>query len=159
MSDEPNLTTVRDHRAQLARLRGQIDAEDSELEVAERALTRLAVSTTTAPVGGSVGVPFPNGNGTDFPPMGTPRSVANRVSDRLAIVEPTTQRDLVISTLRHRAEPWVQSSSHLLDEIHKTHGVSIKPTSFLPLLTTLKNEGTIRRDAENRIALAERVNG
>jgi hypothetical protein len=45
----------------------------------------------------------------------------------------------------------------LLAEINSTHGVSIKPSSLLPLLTTLKNEGIIRRDGSNRIALVERV--
>jgi len=126
---EPNLTTVRDRRALLAKARQQIDAEDKEMEVAERALTRLAAGTGTASGSGSA-----NGAAT-----------------------PVTQRDLVISTLKHRADPWVTSSADLADEIEFTHGTLIKPTSLLPLLTTLKNEGIIRRDAQNRIVLAERV--
>ena len=36
---EPNLSTIRARRAELARYRQQIDAEDKELESAERALT------------------------------------------------------------------------------------------------------------------------
>jgi hypothetical protein len=50
-----------------------------------------------------------------------------------------------------------ESSADLRDEIRKTHNVLIASNSFLPLLSNLKNEGVIRRDANNRIALAERV--
>jgi hypothetical protein len=46
-SMEPNLSTIRARRAQLANYRQQIDAEDKELEIAERVLTRLAVGTNS----------------------------------------------------------------------------------------------------------------
>jgi len=39
---EHTLATVRQRRAELARLRERIEAEDKELEITERVLTRLA---------------------------------------------------------------------------------------------------------------------
>ena len=39
---------IRARRTELAKYRQQIDAEDKELEMAERALTRVAADTTSA---------------------------------------------------------------------------------------------------------------
>jgi hypothetical protein len=149
MTDEPNLATVRARRAQLAKWRDQIADEDHELEIAERALTRLAVSTTSAPVGGTVTLSGITISTAPTPVIWPPTESTPP--------EPTTQRELVLSTLRHRKEVWVPSSADLQNEIAALHKITIKPNSLLPLLTTLKNEGVIRRDAQNRIALAERV--
>ena len=44
---EPNLSTIRARRAQLAKHRQQIEAEEKELEIAERVLARLAVGTNS----------------------------------------------------------------------------------------------------------------
>jgi hypothetical protein len=139
---DPNLTTVRQRRTALAQMREQIDAEDKELEITERVLTRLAAGTTAAPPSMQiVGLNGDSGNLLTGP----------------AAPQPVTQRDLVIATLRTFPDAWIDSSANLLTEITNAHGVAIKPSSLLPLLTTLKNEGVIRRDGANRIALAERV--
>jgi hypothetical protein len=140
---EPNLSTVRARLDQLQKLRERIDAEQKELEIAQRVLTRLAVGTTSAPPA----LPVVGGD-TVNPPAG-----------RATEATPVTQKDLIVATLRARAEPWAESSRDLQAEIERTHGVHIKDNSLLPLLTMLKGEGVIRRDAQNRIALAERVGG
>ena len=54
---EPNLATVRQRRAALAQMREQIEAEEKELEITERVLTRLAAGTGVAPP-----APMVNGN-------------------------------------------------------------------------------------------------
>jgi hypothetical protein len=130
---DPNLATVRNRRAQIAAQRKVLDEEDKELEIAERALTRLAATTQVS-------------NGHFVLASGDPVQQ-----------QPVTQRDLVIATLRTHPEVWIESSGHLRAEIERNHKVQIRRTSLLPLLTTLKDEGVIRRDAHNRIALAERV--
>lgn len=132
---EPNLSTVRARRAQINKLRKALDTEDHELEIAEAVLTRLAAHHNV-----DIVPSIPQSNGTTT-----------------AIQQPVTQRDLVIATLRTLSDPWIDSSANLLTEINSVHGASIKPSSLLPLLTALKNEGVIRRDGANRIALAERV--
>jgi uncharacterized protein involved in outer membrane biogenesis len=133
---EPNLSTVRARRAQIALLRKALDTEDQELEIAELVLERLAAQPTAA---AAPNPPQPNGTQT-------------------AIQRPVTQKDLIIATLRTRAEPWVESSRELQAEIERTHGVHIKDSSLLPQLTGLKDDGIIRRDTQNRIALVERLN-
>ena len=67
-----------------------------------------------------------------------------------------TQNDLVIRTLRARAEPWVPSSCQLQAEIAEAHGIHIKDTSFVRVLSGLMEEGIIKR-SEKAIALAERA--
>jgi hypothetical protein len=125
MSD-PNLATVRARRAELAKLRRAIDDEDSELEIAERALTRLAASR--------------------------PESI----NFSRPMSPPATQRELIEAVLKVSPDPWIESPAALRAEIERTHGVKIKPTSFQPLLSTLKKEGVIARD-RLKIALADRI--
>src|SRR5579872_4330088 len=135
---EPNLATVRARRAYLAKLRQQIDAEEGELEITERVLTRLAAMPSGAAAASANG--------------------AERAAQPAAAKDqPVTQKDLIVATLRTRAEPWVESSRDLQNEIEEAHGVHIKDNSLLPLLTILRQDGTIKRDAQNRIALAERL--
>jgi hypothetical protein len=133
---EPNLSTVRARRAQIAKLRKVLDTEDQELEIAETVLVRLSAHSIADTV---PNIPQTNGTTT-------------------VTQQPVTQKDLVIGTLRARIEPWVDSSRDLQAEIERTHGVLIRDSSLLPLLTTLKGDGIIRRDAQNRIALTERAN-
>src|SRR5947209_4445628 len=106
---DPNLSTVRARREQLAKQRDQIDTELKELEITERVLTRLAATTVSAwPVTTFSASPPRNGGGTVSAPA------------------PVTHKDLVIATLRTHAEPWVESSRHLQEEIEKAHGIHIK---------------------------------
>lgn len=70
---------------------------------------------------------------------------------------PTSQKDMVVSTLRTSAEPWFESSTALHDAVRKIHGVDIKKGSFLPYLSDLKAKGVIARDDTGRIALASRA--
>jgi hypothetical protein len=58
--------------------------------------------------------------------------------------------------LRARAEPWVPSSCQLQAEIAEAHGIHIKDTSFVRVLSGLMEEGIIKR-SEKAIALAERA--
>ena len=146
-SMEPNLSVIRARRAKLAKYRQQIDAEDKELEMAERALTRLAVDTTSAVAPALV---LAGSSQLDETPADAVRTRADDQST------PMTHRDLVITTLRARAEPWVPSSCQLQAEIAEAHGIHIKDTSFVPLLGGLMEEGIIKR-SEKAIALAERA--
>jgi hypothetical protein len=134
---EPNLSSVRTRRAQLAKQIKQLQDEDEELAIAERALTRLAVGTSAISSMSSVSEPTKINGATHETPV--------------------THRDLVIATLKHRADPWVPGSKALLDEISETHGLAIQRNSFLPLLSNLKKEGVITRDVAKRIALTERI--
>jgi hypothetical protein len=138
---------IRARRAELAKYRQQIDAEDKELESAERVLTRLAVATTSA-----VAPAFVR-SGSSQLDEAPADSVRTGAGDHPT---PVTHKDLVITTLRARAEPWVRSSCQFQSEIAKAHGIHIKDTSFLPLLGGLMEEGIIKR-SEKGIALAERV--
>ena len=130
---EPNLTTVRTRRAQIAKLRQALDDEDKRLEITEQELTRLGASAQVS-----------NGHTVT-------------ASNEVTVQQPVTQKDLVIATLRTYPTVWVDSSRELHTAIERTHGVNIANSSFMPLLTSLKSKGIIRRDARNRIALAERV--
>lgn len=65
-------------------------------------------------------------------------------------------RELIGAVLRVSPDPWIESPAVLRDEIERTHGVKIKPTSFQPLLSILKKEGVVVRN-RLKIALAERL--
>jgi hypothetical protein len=143
----PNLSIIRARRAELAKYRQQIDAEDKELEMAERALTRLAVDTTSAV---APAVVMSGSSQLEETPADAVRTAAGDQPT------PVTHKDLVIRTLRARAEPWVPSSCQLQAEIAEVHGIHIKDTSFLPVLIGLMEEGIIKR-SEKAIALAERA--
>jgi hypothetical protein len=145
-SMEPNLSTIRARRAQLANYRQQIDAEDKELEIAERVLTRLAVGTNS-PVAPAV---LMSGSSQLDEPSAEARTGAGDQPT------PVTHEDLVIATLRARAEPWVPSSGQLQAEIGEAHGIHIEDNRFVPLLSRLMQEGIIKR-SEKGIALAKRA--
>jgi hypothetical protein len=144
---EPNFSMIRARRAELAKYRQQIDAEDKELEMAERALTRVAADTTSAV---APAVVMSGSSQLDRTPANAIRTGAGDQPT------PVTHRDLVIRTLRARAQPWVPSSCQLQAEIAEAHGVHIKDTSFVPVLGSLMEEGMIKR-SEKGLALAERA--
>ena len=145
-SMEPNLSTIRARRAQLAKYRQQIDEEEKELGIAERVLTRLAVGSNS-PV-----VPAVLTSGSSQ--LDNPSAEAIRTGAG-GQPTPVTHKDLVLATLGTRAEPWV-SSSQLQAEIAKAHGIHIEDNRFLPLLVGLMEEGIIKR-SEKGIALAKRA--
>jgi hypothetical protein len=126
----PNITTVRARRQEIAKLRQSIDEEDKELEVTERTLMRLASSK-----------PAPQPMVDEVKP--TPRG-------------PISQADLVISTLEGTSKPWLDSPAALHAEIKRLHGVDIKKSSFQPVISQLKAKKIIVRDG-TKIALASRV--
>ena len=146
-SMEPNLSTIRARRAQLAKYRQQIDEEEKELEIAERVLTRLSGATTSAV---TPAVVMSGSSQLDEP---SAEAIRTGAGDQPT---PVTHKDLVLATLRARAEPWIPSSRELQAEIAEAHGVHIEDNSFLPLLSGLLAEGIIQR-SEKGIALAERV--
>jgi hypothetical protein len=146
-SMEPNLSMIRARRAQLAKYRQQIDAEDKELEIAERVLTRLAVGTNS-PVAPEVLM-----SGSSQLDEPSAEAIRTGAGDQPT---PVTHKDLVLATLRARAEPWVPSSRQLQGEIAEAHGIHIEDNSFLPLLSGLMEEGIIKR-SEKGIALAGRA--
>ena len=61
---------------------------------------------------------------------------------------PVAHEELVIATLRARAEPWVPSSGQLQAEIGEAHGIHIEDNRFVPLLSRLMQEGIIRAVGE-----------
>ena len=146
-SMEPNLSMIRARRAELAKYRQQIDAEDKELESAERALTRLSVATTSAV---TPAVVMSGSSRLEEAPADAVRTAAEDQPT------PVNHKDLVIRTLRARTEPWVPSSCQFQAEIAEAHGIHIKDTRFVPLLGGLMEEGIIKR-SEKGFALAERA--
>ena len=146
-SMEPNLSTIRARRAQLAKYRQQIDEEEKELGIAERVLTRLAVGSNS-PV-----VPAVLTSGSSQLDNPSAEAIRTGAGDQPT---PVTHKDLVLTTLRARAEPWIPSSRELQAEIAEAHGVHIEDNSFLPLLSGLIKEGIIKR-SEKGIAHAERA--
>jgi len=144
---EPNLSTIRARRAQLAKHRQQIEAEEKELEIAERVLARLAVGTNS-PVEPAVLM-----SGSSQPDEPSAEAIRTGAGDQPS---PVTHKDLLLATLRARAQPWVASSRQLQAEIAEAHGIRIEDNSFLPLLSGLMEEGIIKR-SEKGIALAERA--
>ena len=145
-SMEPNLSTIRARRAQLAKYRQQIDAEEKELEIAERALSRLAVGTDN-PVAPA-----------DLISESSQRNEPSTEPIRIGAGDqpkPATHKDLVLAALRARPEPWFASSRQLQTEIAEVHGLHIEDNSFLLLLSGLMEQGIIKR-SEKGIALAER---
>jgi hypothetical protein len=128
---EPNLSTIRARRAELAKMLEALAEEARELDIAERVLTRLGA---TYSANGASGVPSVH-----------------------VVASAATQQDIVISTLRLAVDPWFESPAALHAEIERTHGIRYKNSSFQPLLSHLKKKRIVARDGA-RIALAERVN-
>ena len=126
-SIEPNLSTIRARRTQLAKYRQQIDAEDKNWR--SLSSSRRASVGTNSPV--APAVLMSGSSRLDEPSADAIRTGAG---DRPTSV---THKDLVLATLRARAEPWVSSSRQLQAEIAEAHGIHIEDNSFLPLLSGL----------------------
>ena len=133
MSDS-DLALVHSRRLEIARLRGQLDAEDAELEIAERVLGRLQAAKR--PTGGGLERKVPSGR---------------RPNGQL------TQRDMILGTLRALPHPWVKDTATLQARIKEFHGIEIPMTSLQPYLSDLKKDKFIVRDEGGGIALSERA--
>jgi hypothetical protein len=131
----PALGTIRERLQIIADQRKALDAEEAELKIAERVISRL--DGTRA---GSVGV-----------------KTTPNIRVRPNIPSALTQAELIESVLRTSAEPWFATSTAVGEEIYRTHGVRINSNSLQPLLWTMKKQGLIVRDERNRLAWADRV--
>lgn len=123
------LDQIRRQRADLARQRAALDKRDAELAIAEKVLAELE---------GAVASPAPS-------------------TMELLLSAPTaSRRERVVEALSGE-RVWM-TSREINNAIAKRHGMLIKSTSLLPMLTNLKNEGVVVRDGD-KIALKERVEG
>ena len=120
------LEQIRAERAQIVQQRAALDKRDAELAIAERVLAGM--SGVSPPI-----TPF----------------VVTAHSNK----EPS-RKDKVLDILSD-GPLWMTSSSINLSVARK-YGQLIKPSSFHPLLTDLKNEGVILRDG-NKLALKSRI--
>ncbi|GLK49281.1 hypothetical protein GCM10017620_22540 [Brevundimonas intermedia] len=138
------LQQIRDKRAHLARQRAAIDLQDAELEVAEKVLVRLEAER-------------PEGKTFELQPVQPGKNDEPR--DTFAFDVPPirlSRRELVLEALK--GEKIWMTSAEINEEIAKRHGAQIKPTSFYPMLSNLKNEAVIKREGD-RMALASRIEG
>jgi hypothetical protein len=144
-----DLDLVRARRAEIAKLRTQLDAEDADLDVTERTLARLQASKPPSTAA------HEHEEAIKAQPLEA-RTV--RYRRRLRRAKPQlSQRDMITGTLRVQPEIWVKDSATLQQRIKEIHGVEIPKTSLYPYLSDLKGEGTIVRNADGGIALAERI--
>jgi len=131
------LDNVRARRAEISRAKEALEKEDQELAIAEKVAEKLdpsLVSSVTRVADPDLVVP-------------------NKL---LATAAPKRHSDLVLSTLKASANTWFESSEELREEVRRIYGIEIIRGSFLPLLTSLKNEGLIVRDGR-KVALAEKT--
>jgi hypothetical protein len=146
-----DLTRIRNRLAEIDQLTQALDKEREELLIAERVVARLSATAD-----------LPSSNGAH--PMGALTAAAiaqsgNPMETAIATVSRTlSQKALITSTLKAAAEPWIESSNALHEQIKKIHGKDIPKGSFQPLLWQLDKEGLIVRK-DSKIALAERVKG
>ena len=122
------LQLIRARRAEIAQARKALDAEDAELQSAEKTVLRLSTQ---------------EGWTTNF---GVPAKAAG----------PHTQRELVVATLRDSENLWFDSVAALRDEIERVHGRDIKITSLQPLVSMMTGESVIKRNG-SKVGLAARV--
>lgn len=115
MTNDP-LTLIRERRAEIKALRQQLDAEDSDLDHAERTIARLTHR--------------PTGNGAETSAPSAP---------------PKTQKDLVLHALKTSESPWFESTRALRDEIARL-GREIPMSTFQPLISDLTKREILARD-------------
>lgn len=130
------LQQIRERRTEIAKARQSLDAEDAELATAERVLIRMGNGSQHASLFDAPSPVF------DMPVL-TSRKITNR--------------DLVVEALSRSPHAWLESSE-INGELSKMGRPIIKSATLYPLLTLLKNEGTIVRDGA-KLALKARVNG
>lgn len=130
------LSDIRTRRAQIAKLKGELDEEDEELATAEKVVARLEAGHGRA-------------NGAHAAPVRRRPAAGNK----------PTNRDLVLAVLKSSEEPWIETSAQLHEKIKEIHGVDINFNgTLLPMLSDLKKHKVILRDGP-KIALASRLKG
>lgn len=134
MSDS-DLSLIRTRRAEIAKLRAELDAEDADLNITEKTLARLQAKSQTGD---------------------TVTRARRRIIRRIGQFG-ISQKEMLIGTLRAEPSPWVRDVRALQERIKEIHGAEIPMTSIYPYLTELKNAGIILRGKSGEIALAERV--
>ncbi|MEI9931388.1 MAG: hypothetical protein WDM89_12810 [Rhizomicrobium sp.] len=132
MSDS-DIKLVRARREQIAKERAALDAEDADLDITERTLSRLAAATT-------------------LQERGSTRPVLVRLPKHTP-----SHKDMVLGTLKASPTVWIASADALQKQISQIHKVFIGKSSLFPYLSELKTKGVIVRGKNGEIALAERV--
>lgn len=130
MSD---IDKIKERRAELAKMREAIDAEERELSIAERVLVRLHRHA-----------PAP------LPAVPTIEQAASKLQNRS-----TSTESLIERALRECATVWYTSAEVRVD-VSRLKGKDVPMTTIGPTLTAMKRNGTIVRDG-NKVALAERA--
>ena len=153
MSTTPTIADVQRRRAQIkverteiSRRDSELQAEDADLAVAERALLRLAGAP---PAGASA--PSPSSDdafGSWLTPAGW-----NPPPDSAPIHG--TLEELITYLLRGAVDPWALATQIQAGLTHYKQQ-PVPMSSISPTLTTMKNKGTIVRDGL-KVALASRV--
>jgi hypothetical protein len=131
MNDDA-LSLIRSRRSEIKAERQRLDAEDAELDTAEKTIARLASlhRRTTDPwtVGAPWSVPTP----------------------------PKTQKEFVLHTLANSENAWFENIHQLHDAVAKA-GKDIPMSSFQPLISTMTNEDKLLVKDGSKIALATRA--
>ena len=136
MSDS-DIDLVRARRAEIAKLRKELDAEDAELDITERTLARLAAADR----------PASNGHAKQS------RIILRRSGTS---VKPS-QKDMIVGTLKAEPIAWITDAGALQAKIKEIHGVELPMTTIYPYLSSLKSDGIIVRGKSGEIALADRI--
>lgn len=151
---------IRDERQQIEVRVRQLAAEDQELAVAERVLSRLASQATPVPMGSlfgsdkaevSVGLPPPP------PPPPMPWAVPAPLPPPPPYNPPKemTIEEIISFVLELNVNPWVTANE--IQEQAKSFGKEIPMSSLSPTLSNMKKKEMIERDGL-KVALAARIN-
>lgn len=135
MTSGPTLDDVKARRAQIAAMRSALEAEDHELQIAERVLMRLARKTLAI-----------------APRLPDEQISSQQIGDDGAASG--TVEELIIRTLRLSAVAWL-TSAEVKGDVDRMRGREVPMGTIGPVLTELKNKNIIVRDG-NRVALSER---
>jgi hypothetical protein len=132
MRNKDALNAVQGRREEIRRELEQLRHEDTQLEIAERALSQLAA----------------RGGRTESPARERPVSTSGRA--------PTSQREVVLQVLLESHEVWLRSGD-IVDIARKRWGIKVPEKSLRPLLSIMKGQGLIVRNGR-LIAASQRVN-
>lgn len=145
-----DLETIRARRIEIVAEKKRLDAEDSELEIAERVLVRMSASKPMDTSGGSVGC------GTQGSLLALSLSGGGEITETRKVLAPTHEQ-MVRSVLANTRETWFSSSGAIGAAVLATFGVEIPKTSLRPMLSKMKRDGVIIRRGEKGFALRERA--
>lgn len=133
MRNKDALNAVQNRREEIRRELEQLRHEDTQLEIAERALSQL---------GSRVG-----------------RNEALSARERPAPTSgraPTSQREVVLQVLLESHDVWLRSGD-IVDIARRRWGIKVPEKSLRPLLSIMKGQGLIMRNGR-LIAATQRAN-